>query len=470
MGLSEYMINEEAFDYGSFIELLYKNESKGYISLFRKGFKGIFQRAYKKNEIFNEVRNFFDTNFNTDLYMSMNTFYKPERTRENLRYLNSLYIDLDYYKMNLTRQEVLSKLEEEYFNKSIPVPSMIVDSGRGLYLIWLIEQVPSKAVNLWSAMQHYLYDKLKNLGADRQALDPSRVLRVIGSYNTKSDSNVKLISFNFVRYTLKKLKEIYLPKVEKKSKNKEKKQQGKIVKFFNIYSVYKARINDLEKLAEIRGYELEGKREIILFLYRYYNELLEGKEMALEMTYEFNSKFIKPLSLSEVRSSTKSNYVGKYNYKNSTLVELLEISKEEMQYLSSMITEEVKYERNNLKRRLSRRNEDGLTSRQAKKMKNLIEVLKGIIDNLNTKEIAEKLEISDRMVRKYKKELEDNEALKNEVLNAINAEKNIENDSKVDKANDFKNEVAATLFIMEQNSKYEIENYNYIRLNEENTS
>ena len=97
-------------------------------------------------------------------------------------------------------------------------------------------------------------------------------------------------------------------------------------------------------------------------------------------------------------------------------------------------------------------------------------IKKVIAKELTQKEAALKLEISDRMVRKYKKELEDNEALKNEVLNAINAEKNIENDSKVDKANDFKNEVAATLFIMEQNSKYEIENYNYIRLNEENTS
>ena len=210
MGLSEYMINEEAFDYSSFIELLYKNESKGYISLFRKGFTGIFQKAYKKNDLFKGVKNFFDTEFNTDLYMSMNTFYKPERTKENLRYLNSLYIDLDYYKMNLNRQEVLSKLEEEYFNKSIPVPSMI----------------PSKAVNLWSAMQHYLYDKLKDLGADRQALDPSRILRVIGSYNTKSNTNVKLLRFEFVRYTLKKLKEMYLPKVTKKLEAKKKAFKG----------------------------------------------------------------------------------------------------------------------------------------------------------------------------------------------------------------------------------------------------
>ena len=55
-----------------------------------------------------------------------------------------------------------------------------------------------------------------------------------------------------------------------------------------------------------------------------------GKDKPLELTYEFNNKFIKTLSLSKVRSSTKSNYIGKYNYKNSTLVELLDISKDEM--------------------------------------------------------------------------------------------------------------------------------------------
>ena len=129
------------------------------------------------------------------------------------------------------------------------------------------------------------------------------------------------------------------------------------------------------------------------------------------------------MSLSEVRSSTKSNYIGKYNYKNSTLVELLDISKDEMEYLSSMVTEDVKYERNNERRKRNRRNEDGLTKREAKKRANLIEVLKGTEDKISTKEIAETLGISDRMVRKYKKELENNESLRSELLEIINKEK-----------------------------------------------
>ena len=48
MGLSEYMINEEAFDYSTFIDILYKNESKGYISLFRKALQVFFKKLIRK--------------------------------------------------------------------------------------------------------------------------------------------------------------------------------------------------------------------------------------------------------------------------------------------------------------------------------------------------------------------------------------------------------------------------------------
>ena len=171
------------------------------------------------------------------------------------------------------------------------------------------------------------------------------------------------------------------------------------------------------------------------------------------------------MSLSEVRSSTKSNYIGKYNYKNSTLVELLDISKDEMEYLSSMVTEEVKYERNNERRRRNRRNEDGLTKREAKKRANLIEVLKGIEDNISTKEIAKNLGISDRMVRKYKKELENNEALRSELLEIINKEK-----AKVGVAVELKNQIAATLIDMGKNEEIKEYGFNNTNRIKENTS
>ena len=76
-------------------------------------------------------------------------------------------------------------LESNYFNKIIPATNYIIDSGRGLALLWNINKVPSQALPLWKAIQEYLYHQLKEFGADRQALDATRVLRVPGSINSK---------------------------------------------------------------------------------------------------------------------------------------------------------------------------------------------------------------------------------------------------------------------------------------------
>lgn len=415
------MITAESFSYTDFNTLLYKKDDKGFIAVFRKGFKGsVYTRCFKEYTLDAGLKDYFDNSYDTDLYCTLNTFIKPERTMDSLRYLNALYVDIDCYKFNLRKESVLFFLENDYFNHSLPVPSLIVDSGRGLYLIWLIESVPSKAFTLWKAMQDYLYNQLKDFGADRGALDAARVLRVIGSYNTKSNSNVSVIEYNDVRYSLKYLKDEYLPKVEKKSKGK-KEWKGKRVFLYNEFSLYKARLNDLQKLVELRNFDVEGKREIILFLYRYYATLCEGEEEAESLTEEFNSKFLKPLSANELRS-TKSNYIGKYNYKNSTLVDLLEITDYEMKSMTTIISKDEKYDRNNQKRRAKRRNSEGLTKREQQKREKLINVLRGILNNKTNKEIADKLNISLRMVQVYKKELNEDIKLKNELTEIINKE------------------------------------------------
>lgn len=400
---------EKEFTYKDFIDLMYKDD-KGFISVFRKGFKGIYQRHYRKFEIKEALDGFFKNDYTTDLYTSINTFIKPERTLESLRYLNALYIDIDCYKLNLRKESVLYFLENDYYGSLIPEPTLVVDSGRGLTLYWKIESVPSKAFSLWKALQYYLYNTLKELGADINALDASRILRVIGSHNTKSYTDVKVIEYNKHNlYSLKELKEDYLPKIEKKEKVK-KKFKGKIVKVYNEFTLYKARLDDLEKLLEFRGYDIDN-REVFLFLYRYYAEILEGTERALDMALELNSKFIRPLSCSEVIHSCKSNYIGKYNYSNDKIIEIFSISEEEQNILGTIKSKKVKYAINNERRKKERRNENGLTNREQEKRDKMYAVFKGMKRDLKTKEIAEILEISIRMVQKYKKELNNNDEL-----------------------------------------------------------
>ena len=56
-------------------------------------------------------------------------------------------------------------LEENYFNKLIPWPNLIIDNLLGLTLIWIIEKVPYVSLPLYKTVQEYLYSQLKTFWA-----------------------------------------------------------------------------------------------------------------------------------------------------------------------------------------------------------------------------------------------------------------------------------------------------------------
>ena len=287
-----------------------------------------------------------------NIYITLNTFFKPYRRLECIKELNALFIDLDYYKTKFTKEQIIMNLEENYFNKAIPATNYILDSGRGLALIWLINKVPSKAIPLWKAIEEYLYKQLKEFGADRQALDATRILRVPGSINSKSKTVVSIIDEYDYIYDLREIQKEYLP--ELKPKEKKKGRPKKINYIYRERSLYYARIQDITKLCELREYDLRGQREIILFLYRYYLcSFTEDVQKALEDVLELNGMFIYPLKENEVIRATRSAekcYLDKnkeYKYKNDTLIELLEITEYEETQMSTIISNREYKRRNN---------------------------------------------------------------------------------------------------------------------------
>ena len=302
-----------------------------------------------------------------NIYITLNTFYKPCRRLENIKELNTLFIDLDYYKTGKTKDQVLMDLEKNYFNQSIPIPNYVIDSGRGMYLIWLIKSVPSQALPLWKAVQDYLYKQLKCFGADRQALDATRILRVPGSINSKSKTVVNILDEYEYVYDLREIQNGFLP--ELKPYEKKKGRPSKINYIYRERSLYYGRIQDIIKLCELREYDLKGHRELILFLYRYYLcSFTEDIEKALNDALELNSMFRKALSKREVIRATRSAercYLDKnkqYKYKNETLIELLEITEEEQRDMTIIISKE------EYKRRKRIRNKNSYNGEKAKKI------------------------------------------------------------------------------------------------------
>ena len=334
--MGQVLRQEEYSEQINYLDILH-SDSKGWITKaeINSGYK---QWHYRYNEL-------LEQDFNQEnVYISINTFYSTFRRLEYLKELKAQFIDLDVYKTGFTKEQIIMHLEADYFNKSIPRPNLIIDSGRGLYLIWLLNSVPSKALPLWKAIEEYLYSVLKPFGADRQALDPTRILRVPGSINSKSKTTVNVIEQYDYIYDLREIQNEYLPELEER-KAKKKGRPSKTVFIHRERSLYYARIQDIIKLCELREYDLRGHRELILFLYRYYLcYFLEDTQKALEDVLELNREFIYPLSETEVIRATRSAekvYLSKdkdYKYKNETLIELLLITELEETYMTTIIS------------------------------------------------------------------------------------------------------------------------------------
>ena len=337
-----------------------------------------------------------------NIYITLNTFYKPCRRLECIKELNFVYIDLDYYKTKYTKEQVIMNLESNYFNKIIPATNYILDSGRGLALIWLINKVPSQALPLWKAIEEYLYNQLKEFGADRQALDATRILRVPGSINSKSKTVVSIIDEYDYIYDLREIQKEFLP--ELKPKEKKKGRSKKINYIYRERSLYYARIQDITKLCELREYDLKGHREIILFLYRYYLcSFTEDVQKALEDVLELNSMFIAPLKENEVIRATRSAekcYLDKnkeYKYKNETLIDLLEITEYEETQMSIIISKgEYKrrdrvYQKNKYQRKLK---SEGKISEKEKLSQRRAKIKDLLAEGLKQKDICSQLNIS----------------------------------------------------------------------------
>lgn len=357
-----------------------KGDEGGFVAVATKNNKGFKQRVVPISKWTSKV------NLNTNCYISINTFYKPERRVRSVRHLNAFFVDLDYYNKGISKEDVFHAIEFFIHTDRMVEPTFVIDSGRGLYIIWKIEDVPGiykQTKALYQHIQEYIYELFKDVGADASAKDIARVLRVPNSLHTKANKRVKVNYFNpDANYTMSMFQqfvdpfEIYRNKDSEKARNKpvnKRKRKSNIKHLFNIYTLYKARAGDLELLCKLRNYDLDGMRNNILFVYHYFMlHIHRDEKVALYHTLNLNDRFIDPLPENSVKSYIQSSVRAYYehledrrkgyNYKNETLIDLYNITPEEQKQLQTIVSRREKYDRNNKRR--TPRNEAGLTKKQ----------------------------------------------------------------------------------------------------------
>ena len=394
-----------------------------------------------------------------DVYDSVNEFSTAKRSESTIKKLNYLYCDIDCHKGMFNEWLTLEVLRADYFGSKVPYPSIINNSGRGLHLFWTLENEGAESLAKWKVLQQVILNNLAsiseetNCSVDFRCIDPSRVLRTVDTFNTKSKTLCRLVEKTNLTYTLDDILECFygvnLDDLKPFNSNPNKdtgndkktltgaknalnergewkdlkvKRTNGIVSVFNAYSLLTCRAADLRKLLELRGGDMEGMRDEFLTMYAWtiiskkddleklerelhginslFKNPLKDKEVSYKAQYIFN-KFNKEV----IKGADTSQFTefDRYWYRNATIISRLGITMDEQRHMLTIISKEEKNERDKARKKKARRNDEGVLKTRV----SVIERRKLVAELINLgytqKQIAETLGISVDTVKNDRK-------------------------------------------------------------------
>lgn len=278
-----------------------------------------------------------------DRYLTINEFYAWRLVR-NIKSLRALYIDID-------GNENLEAALEALRDAGLPPPTLVVFSGRGMHFYWLHKPVPAAALPVWQRCQDVLFKALAPLGGDPSAKDCTRVLRLVGSINSKSNTTVKGLILDPNLYEFRHLCNEILGYREPQERAKvrdmaaAKAERGQRIYTGSIYDRWHLVYRDLLTIAEwyFLGGIPEGHRDKWLFLCAVSMSWF-AHPATLRNELERQAKAWTPrLTIAEIRSALQSpleratlaaegkvfewqgqQYDPRYKFKRETLLEWMQ--------------------------------------------------------------------------------------------------------------------------------------------------
>lgn len=211
------------------------------------------------------------------------------RSEMFLRSLNACYVDLDVNRLPLfekpdepeawqTWRQAMATVGEMADQGEIPQPSIFTQSGRGLYVYWLLRDAenpeqppPAFQLELYKRINRAIQERLRCVAPDPVAKDGARVLRVPNSKHANG-STVKYLTQHDAEgevpaYTMGELAEWF--EVEPVEKPRRRFDPNKVKgRRDGIEGLHRKRQRDLEKMFR-SGNVRQGNRRECLTLYCY---------------------------------------------------------------------------------------------------------------------------------------------------------------------------------------------------------
>ncbi len=339
-----------------------------------------------------------------DLYISQCIFKERNRRKINFKFASHAWVDLDFYKLEdskyLSVSQILIKLEYFIKDNNIPLPSVIEYSGNGMYLKWFFNDIIGKKEGYrLEELNKKLTSFFMEFNADTGVYDLSRVLRSLGTINTKTGNTSEILRDNNIYYDFETLiDEVFdnedipeEPEQPKKGvkgpykagkgrkaaevhsiKQKRTQRYYQANKAFNIKSYCYAVLCDIEAIKEMRFPdspipEKEGQ-DLFTFLGACMLAYVYADDPTTDIKAEsfmwaskivghkfLNEEFVHYVSsllqrVGEHRAGKRVIFKNKeyspiYLYKKNTLIDLLKINSEEMKFLNVLIDDTEKQKR-----------------------------------------------------------------------------------------------------------------------------
>ncbi|MFJ7680435.1 hypothetical protein ACIQXQ_20690 [Peribacillus sp. NPDC097198] len=329
-----------------------------------------------------------DSYYNTSMTYQIPSKRDFRRLGERVTEFCLLFSEIDFYKekayKHMKQKDVLQLIYKELDEHGFPRPTEVV-YPRGLHLVWKINPIPSYRSWEWVMMQKKIHSILKPFGSDAQTVtDKVRLLRLVGTIHSKTGKKIWGQSYTDDRYSFDELiGKFCSEEVEKEKKKREKNRkryEKSLEKKFEVIEggkrvlkqasiskekplhdsnyvgniIHEKYRRDLVHLINLREGNMDGYREFCCFLMRYWTLCItDGQTVKAirEMEKLYYSMDIKgDYTLQEIISYTKSaergfklwkkNWRNGYSYRNDTLVEKLDITKEEQKSMWIMMDEE----------------------------------------------------------------------------------------------------------------------------------